>query len=195
MRRKEIVYVSESTVYRVLKENNLIPSDIKIKPPMKKTEIRADKPNVVWRTDLSYIKVGMGHCYLITVLDKYSRKIIYHQLCFKMTTKDWQDVIAKALDKVGILNSTNKPILISDNGTYARSVRKHAIDKFVNYYNEKRLHQALGYVTPEEEYQGIGEKIRLENSQKLKASMEERKAINRQRRKLTVKLCKSKHVA
>ena len=71
MRRKEIVYVSESTVYRVLKENNLIPSDIKIKPPMKKTVIRADKPNVVWRTDLSYIKVGMGHCYLITVLDKY----------------------------------------------------------------------------------------------------------------------------
>ena len=50
-------------------------------------------------------------------------------------------------------------------------------------------------MTPEEEYQGIGEKIRLENSQKLKASMEERKAINRQRRKLTVKLCKSKHVA
>lgn len=245
MRREDIAYVSESTVYRVLKENKLIQSDSNIKPPLKKTDIKADQPNVVWRTDLSYIEVGSGHCYLITVLDKYSRKIIYHELCYKMTTKDWQDVIAKALDKVGLLNSKNKPILISDNGTqltaksfkkfikdlglkHVRTAYRHPesngqmevffktlkyehiylqdryenmlqakldIDRFIKYYNEERLHQALGYVTPEEEYQGLGETIRRENSEKLKSVMEQRKAVNRQRRNVKVKQSKSQTVA
>jgi len=117
LRRKNIVHVSPSSVYRVLKEANLIAAYNPPKKPVKKREIKADGPNQVWRIDLTYIPTACGYGYLISALDSYSRYIVNAELRATMTTSDVKKVVDEALAKEGFIMSENKPSLVSDNGT------------------------------------------------------------------------------
>ena len=47
---------------------------------------------------------------------------------------------------------------------------------FVGHYNNKRLHSAIGYVTPKDKLQGRAETILAEREAKLVAAREPRKA-------------------
>jgi putative transposase len=79
----ESYFVSEATVYRLLKALDLIASPAFI--VMKAAEEFADKttaPNQLWQTDFTYLKViGWGWFYLSSVLDDFSRYIIASKLC------------------------------------------------------------------------------------------------------------------
>jgi putative transposase len=76
-------FVSEASVYRLLKAHDLIASPAFI--VMKAADKFKDKttaPNQLWQTDFTYLKViGWGWFYLSTVLDDYSRYIIAWKLC------------------------------------------------------------------------------------------------------------------
>ncbi|MCP4811138.1 MAG: transposase, partial [Planctomycetaceae bacterium] len=76
-------FVSESTVYRRLKEQDLIASPAFV--VIKAAEEFKDKTtaiNQLWQTDFTYLKViGWGWFYLSTILDDYSRYIISWKLC------------------------------------------------------------------------------------------------------------------
>jgi transposase InsO family protein len=80
-------FVSEASVYRLLKAHDLIASPIFI--VMKAADEFKDKttaPNQLWQTDFTYLKViGWGWFYLSTVLDDFSRYVIAWKLC--TTTK------------------------------------------------------------------------------------------------------------
>jgi putative transposase len=71
----ESYFVSEASVYRLLKVLDLIASPAFI--VMKAANEFADKttaPNQLWQTDFTYLKViGWGWFYLSTVLDDFSR--------------------------------------------------------------------------------------------------------------------------
>ena len=71
-------FVSEATVYRLLKALDLIGSPAFI--VMKAADEFSDKttaPNQLWQTDFTYLKViGWGWFYLSSVLDDFSRYII-----------------------------------------------------------------------------------------------------------------------
>jgi integrase-like protein/homeodomain-containing protein len=73
-------FVSEASVYRLLKARDLIASPAFI--VMKAADEFSDKttaPNQLWQTDFTYLKViGWGWFYLSTVLDDFSRYIIVH---------------------------------------------------------------------------------------------------------------------
>ena len=75
---QERYFVSESTVYRVLKAHDLITSPAFI--VIKAANEFKDKTtgiNQLWQTDFAYIKVlGWGWFYLSTVFDNYSRYIV-----------------------------------------------------------------------------------------------------------------------
>ena len=80
-------FVSEASVYRLLKAHDLITSPAYI--VIKAAEEFQDKttaPNQLWQTDFTYLKiVGWGWYYLSTVLDDFSRFIVAWKLCTTMT--------------------------------------------------------------------------------------------------------------
>ena len=83
-------FVSEASIYRLLKAHDLIASPAFI--VMKAADEFKDKttaPNQLWQTDFTYLKViGWGWFYLSTVLDDYSRFIIAWKLCTTMKAED-----------------------------------------------------------------------------------------------------------
>ena len=86
----ESYFVSEATVYRLLKALDLIGSPAFI--VIKAADEFADKttaPNELGQTDFTYLKViGWGWFYLSSVLDDFSRYIIAWKLCTTMTAED-----------------------------------------------------------------------------------------------------------
>ena len=114
-------FVSESTVYRRLKEQDLIASPAFV--VIKAAEEFKDKTtaiNQLWQTDFTYLKViGWGWFYLSTILDDYSRYIISWKLCTTMKAGDVTDTLELALAASGCDQATvlHKPRLLSDNGS------------------------------------------------------------------------------
>jgi putative transposase len=114
-------YVSESSVYRLLKVHDLItsPAFIVIKAADEfKDKTRA--PNQLWQTDFTYLKViGWGWYYLSTILDDYSRFIIAWKLCTTMRADDVTDTLELALTASGCDSAkvVHKPRLLTDNGS------------------------------------------------------------------------------
>ncbi len=82
----ERYFVSESSVYRLLKAHDLITSPAFV--VIKAADQFKDKttaPNQLWQTDFTYLKViGWGWFYLSTILDDFSRYIIAWKLCTTM---------------------------------------------------------------------------------------------------------------
>jgi transposase InsO family protein len=96
-------FVSEASIYRLLKAHDLIASPAFI--VMKAADEFKDKtpaPNQLWQTDFTYLKViGWGWFYLSTVLDDYSRFIIAWKLCTTMKAEDVTATLEMALDASG----------------------------------------------------------------------------------------------
>src|SRR5271169_4264447 len=117
----EKYFVSEASVYRLLKAHDLITSPAFI--VMKAANEFKDKttaPNQLWQTDFTYLKViGWGWFYLSTILDDYSRYIIAWKLCTTMKAEDVTDTLALALAASGLdtARPTHRPRLLSDNGS------------------------------------------------------------------------------
>ncbi len=110
-------FISESSVYRILKAAGLItsPNHILI-AAAKEFRNKTTRVNQMWQTDFSYFKViGWGWFYLSTVLDDYSRYIVYHELCANMETPDVKRTVTEALESAGI-GKKNRPRLLSDDG-------------------------------------------------------------------------------
>ena len=61
---------------------------------------------------------------------------------------------------------------------------KEAIEKFVEYYNDKRYHEALGNVTPADVYYGRREQILARRKEAKQKTFQVRLKHNRKLRKL-----------
>ncbi len=117
----ESYFVSEASVYRVLKAHDLItsPAFIVIKAASEFKD-KTTAINQLWQTDFTYFKVlGWGWFYLSTILDDYSRYIISWKLCTNMRTQDVTDTLELALAASGCdqVHVVHKPRLLSDNGS------------------------------------------------------------------------------
>lgn len=117
----EKYFVSEASVYRVLKAHDLItsPAFIVIKAASEFKD-KTTAINQLWQTDFTYLKVlGWGWFYLSTILDDYSRYIIAWKLCATMRAEDVTDTLELALQASGCdqVHVLHKPRLLSDNGS------------------------------------------------------------------------------
>jgi putative transposase len=117
----ESYFVSEASVYRLLKALDLIASPAFI--VMKAADEFKDKttaPNQLWQTDFTYLKViGWGWFYLSSVLDDFSRYIIAWKLCTTMKAEDVTATLDLALRTSGLDQAklVHRPRLLSDNGS------------------------------------------------------------------------------
>ncbi len=117
----ERYFVSEASVYRLLKAQDLIPSPayITIKAADEFHE-KTVRPNQLWQTDFTYLKVaGWGWFYLSTILDDYSRYVVAWRLCTTMKAEDVTATLEDALIASGCNSATvtHRPRLLSDNGS------------------------------------------------------------------------------
>jgi transposase InsO family protein len=105
----EKYFVSEASVYRLLKSLDLITSPAFI--VIKAADEFRDKTtaiNQLWQTDFTYLKViGWGWMYLSTILDDYSRYIIAWKLCTTMKTSDVTDTLNLALQASAVIRPTS----------------------------------------------------------------------------------------
>ena len=113
-------FLSESSVYRILKAADLIESPAYI---LLQAGDRFQQPthrrNELWQTDFTYLPVvGWGWYYLSTVLDDYSRKILAWTLSATMRVQDVTETLDLARVATGVdrVHVRHKPRLLSDNG-------------------------------------------------------------------------------
>jgi len=114
-------FVSEASVYRLLKAHDLITSPAYV--VIKAANEFKDKTtaiNQLWQTDFTYLKItGWGWYYLSTVLDDFSRYIVAWRLGPTMCASDVTATLDQALRASGLdhINVKQRPRLLSDNGS------------------------------------------------------------------------------
>ena len=204
--RKEGHVVNHKRIERLMKKNelySLLPG-----PKLTKRNLTHEvypyalkgckefRPNEVWSTDITYLRLPQGHLYLVAIIDWGSRKVLSWRMSNTMDVHFCLEALNEALDRYGtpvVFNTdqgsqfTSKiftdtliehNILVSmdgkgravDNvfierfwwtikyedlflkGYEAVTALKSGIRSFVEYYNNRRLHESLSYEVPESIY-------------------------------------------
>ena len=113
-------FISESSVYRILKAHDLITSpQFIVMSASDAFQNPTQQVHELWQTDFTYFRVvGWGWYFLSTVLDDYSRYIISWRLTTSMMASDVTDTLEDALQAAGLTKARvhHKPRLLSDNG-------------------------------------------------------------------------------
>ncbi len=132
-------YISESSVYRILKSNGLITTpSFRIMSASDSFHDKTTTANQMWQTDFTYFKIyGWGWYYLSTILDDYSRFIVSWELCSSMKAGDVKSTLDKALSTVEV-SYDNPPKLLSDNGSCYIS------HELAEYLQERNIHHIRG---------------------------------------------------
>lgn len=126
-------FISESSVYRILKLYDLITSPAYIVISARDTfKNPTKKVNELWQTDFSYFKIiHWGWYYLSTVMDDYSRYILSWKLFTSMSAGDVKETLDIAVEKTGVtqVHVRHRPRLLSDNGPCYLS---HELKEYLN---------------------------------------------------------------
>ena len=161
-------FVSESTVYRLLKAHDLITSPAYIlMEASDKFQHPTTRVNEMWQTDFTYCKIiGWGWYYLSTILDDYSRYILAWRLCTTMAASDVSDTLEDALSFTGLdqMKVKHKPRLLSDNGPsyIASDLADYLDDKGMDHTRGRPYHpQTQGKI--ERWHRSLKNQILLEN--------------------------------
>jgi putative transposase len=113
-------FISETSVYRILKGYDLITSPaFDLVKAGDRFENPTKRVNEMWQTDFTQFKVvSWGWYYLCTVLDDFSRYILAWRLASTMGATDVQETLQLAVDVTGIehIRVKHRPRLLSDNG-------------------------------------------------------------------------------
>ena len=74
------------------------------------------RPDEVWHTDLMYVHVGGRWCYLVDILDGYSRYLVHWSLNLTMLTDTVVTTVQTALDRLGARRA-GEPRIVHDSGS------------------------------------------------------------------------------
>ena len=137
---KDVAYASPSTVYRILKANNLL--TVYIIPKSRSSRGNGYRqpgaPHEEWHIDISYVNVLGSFMFLIAIIDGYSRFITYHELRAYMQEKDVTVVLQRAYEKFSGVN----PRIISDRGSQFIS---REFKKYLRFIGLKHTYTSAGY--------------------------------------------------
>ena len=135
-------FVSEASVYRLLKAHDLITSPAyTVIKAADRFHTPTTRVNEMWQTDFTYFKIiGWGWVYLSTVLDDYSRYIIAWKLCSTMRAEDVTETLDMALEASGCASASvkHRPRLLSDNGP------SYIAEELADYISAKKMDHVRG---------------------------------------------------
>ena len=161
-------FISESSVYRILKAFDLVTSPAYIVLSAKdKFDSPTKRVNEMWQTDFSQFKIiGWGWYYLSTVIDDYSRYIISWKLFPSMLASDVQETLDMALEKTGVekVKVRLKPRLLTDNGPcyISKDLKRYLIKRDIKHIKGTPYHpQTQGKI--ERYHRSIKNVINLQN--------------------------------
>jgi len=143
---KQGYYISESTVYRILKAHDLVTSPVyNVITALDKFPQPTKAVNELWQTDFTYFKVvHWGWYYLSTVIDDYSRFILAWRLCAGMSVEDVKQTLDEAIQFTGIRHPTvlHRPRLLSDNGPcyVSKALKEYLDDEGISHTRAKPYH-------------------------------------------------------
>lgn len=222
---EDVVAVSPSSTYRVLKQAGLL-RKWNGKPSKKGTGFGQPLgSHQHWHVDISYLNICGTFYYLCSILDGYSRYIVHYEIRETMKEADVEIILQRARE----IFPQARPRIITDNGPqfiardfkefirisgmshvrtspyypqsngklerWHQTLKSEAIrqkcplsleearrivEQFVGYYNCRRLHSAIGYVTPEAKLHGKEKGIFAERDRKLEEAREKRKITRQQ---------------
>jgi putative transposase len=109
---QNIVAVSPTSVYRVLKREGLLFTQWRHQKAKGNGFTQPLGPHQHWHLDISYINFQRTFVYLVALIDGYSRYVVHHELRLSVESLDVEILMERALLKF----SGQKPILITDNG-------------------------------------------------------------------------------
>jgi transposase InsO family protein len=117
---EDVAYLSPSTVYRILKSQNLVCPWRRRAKRRREEEEKAKRPNERWSTDVMHIHVGEGTYFVVSFMDEYSRYVVHWELGLGMdgiavstAAQAAIDTLPKREDGMPI----DKPEIRSDNGS------------------------------------------------------------------------------
>jgi len=216
---ENVVAVSPSSVYRVLKKAGLLSTPWRHQKSKGSGFAQPLKPHQHWHLDVSYINFKGTFVYLVALLDGYSRYIVHYELRFSVEALDIEILLERArlkypgvnpalitdngpvfiakefkgyLQEVGITHRRTRFFYPQSNGKVERlfeTVKNEAIRRqsyiniqdlekqvadYVAYYNQRRLHSSLGYITPKDMLEGRQLTIFAERKTKLYVARENR---------------------
>jgi transposase InsO family protein len=158
------IFISESSVYRILKGFDLIQSPaFEIVSAKEKFEKPTKRAHELWQTDFTQFKVqNWGWYYLSTILDDYSRYIIAWKLSPTMGESD----VEKALKKTGLEKARvrHRPRLLSDNGPayLSKDLKKYLKRKNMEHIRRRPYHpQTQGKI--ERWHRSLKNVVKLQN--------------------------------
>jgi putative transposase len=226
---EEVACLSPSTVYRILKEANLVCPWRRRSKRRRPDDEKATRPNERWVTDLMQLQVGGGVYFFVSFMDEYARYIVHHELLPGADGIAVSTAAQAAIEKLPKGSDglpADKPVIQSDNGSgyiareFLLVLREHglghhrirphcpeengvierayrtlreALDgeeltnlleaervltRIVRWYNDERLHSALGYLRPTDYYRGNPEARKAARRQKLVQARHHRRERN-----------------
>lgn len=127
---ENVAYVSPSTVYRILREEELVCRH-RGRPKRYREEVeKASRPDERWATDLMYVTVDGVTYFYSAFIDEYSRYIVYAELLLNMTG-DTVSISSQAALETLPRNANGellvKPEIRSDNGSCYISREFHGL--------------------------------------------------------------------
>jgi putative transposase len=152
------------------------------------TGLVINRPNMVWATDITYVRLKQGFAYLVAVIDWYSRKVLSWRLSNTMDTSFCMEALQEAIDIHGAPNYFNTDqgaqftadeftaILKANGVSVSMDGKGRAID---NVFTE-RLWRSIkyeniylkGYETMRQAESGIGEYLYFYNSLRIHESLD-----------------------
>ena len=164
--------------------------------------LKIERPNQVWATDITYVRLWQGFVYLVAIMDWHSRYVLNWALSTTLDVDFCLEALRQALaiarpeifntDQgsqftsgafTGVLEDAGVAISMDGKGRVFdnifverlwRTVKyeeiylkdyqdvdesRRGIGVYFRFYNQERLHQALGYRTPAEVYFSVEKEI------------------------------------